>query len=236
MSSIEAEWKKEFKKDNPSLFFAMFRANFWIIPRITLISAFGYGAKTVMPFVLSELIDWFSDESGQVLDAYLWALLYGGLALGASWILAPMLYQNMTDGHLLRCQLCSLLYRKCLNMNAEGRRAITIGKIVNIMSVDVGRCDRIFMPFSQVSVAVPIISISLWQIYTRMGSAVYGALGAVLFFTILNIVEGKILGNFRAIIAKKTDRRVRLLEEMISAMRIIKMYVWEGFSLNKIMN
>jgi len=150
MSSIETEWNKELKKKRPSLFLAMFRANFWIIPRIMFISAFGYGARTMMPFVLSELIDWFSEEEADAVDAYLLALLYGGLALAASWILAPMLYQNMTDGHILRCQLCALLYKKCVNMNAEVRRAITIGKIVNIMSVDVGRCDRIFLPFSQV--------------------------------------------------------------------------------------
>ena len=47
--------------------------------------------------------------------------------------------------------------------------------------------------------------------------------------------KGKILGNYRAVIAKKTDRRVRLLEELISSMRIVKMYVWEGFFLKKLM-
>lgn len=44
------------------------------------------------------------------------------------------------------------------------------------------------------------------------------------------------MGNFRAIIAKKTDRRVRLLEEMITSMRIVKMYVWEGFFLSRLID
>lgn len=44
------------------------------------------------------------------------------------------------------------------------------------------------------------------------------------------------MGNFRAMIAKKTDRRVRLLEEMIVSMRLVKMYVWEGFFLSKLID
>ena len=53
-------------------------------------------------------------------------------------------------------KLCALLYKKCLSLNADGRRSITIGKIINIMSVDVNRCDRILLPFSNISVS-PIL-------------------------------------------------------------------------------
>ena len=65
--------------------------------------------------------------------------------------------------------------------------------------------------------------------------AIWGALGTTLFFLFLNIGQGKVIGTYRAIISKKTDRRVRLLGEMINSMRIIKMYVWEGFFLQKLM-
>ena len=51
----------------------------------------------------------------------------------------------------------------------------------------------------------------------------------------LNLLKGKVIGTYRAIISKKTDRRVRLLGEMVNSMRIIKMYVWEGFFLQKLM-
>ena len=168
-------------------------------------------------------------------------------------------------------QLCALLYKKCLRLNADGRRKITIGKIVNIMSVDVNRCDRILIPFSQVATSPILLAVAIWQIYERMGMAIWGALGTTLFFLFLNIgqeriqghswsyrvikghkgsywiiwgqmgsygwifAKGKVIGTYRAIISKKTDRRVRLLGEMINSMRIIKMYVWEGFFLQKLM-
>ena len=117
-------------------------------------------------------------------------------------------------------KLCALLYKKCLNLNAEGRRSITIGKgcsdhfktvsdltiyrlavriflmigkIVNIMSVDVNRCDRILLPFSQISVSPILLAIAIWQIYVRMGNAIWGALGTTVFFLLLNI--GQVRGS-----------------------------------------
>lgn len=229
LSKIEEEWSKELTKSNPSLFSAFFRANSFIFPYIFIFSFFGYGLKTFMPFVLSELIDWFSDQRTDVSYAYMLAGVYGITSLASSWIISPLNYWNMTDGHNFRTQLCSMLYKKCLRLNADGRRKITIGKIVNIMSVDVNRCDRILIPFSQVATSPILLAVAIWQIYERMGMAIWGALGTTLFFLFLNIGQGKVIGTYRAIISKKTDRRVRLLGEMINSMRIIKMYVWEGF-------
>lgn len=80
-----------------------------------------------------------------------------------------------------------MLYKKCLRLNSDGRRKITIGKIVNIMSVDVNRCDRILIPFSQVATSPILLAVAIWQIYERMGMAIWGALGTTLFFLFLNV-------------------------------------------------
>ena len=124
-------------------------------------------------------------------------------------------------------KLCALLYKKCLSLNADGRRSITIGrdphtawsthceprydifqfkidrstlvrgsltigKIINIMSVDVNRCDRILLPFSNISVSPILVSIAIWQIYVRMGNAIWGALGTTVFFLLLNIGQDRV--------------------------------------------
>ena len=160
-----------------------------------------------------ELIDWFSDQRTDVSYAYMLAGVYGITSLASSWIISPLNYWNMTDGHNFRTQasfqfrlligsfskafgrrfcwnlkkLCALLYKKCLRLNSDGRRKITIGKIVNIMSVDVNRCDRILIPFSQVATSPILLAVAIWQIYERMGMAIWGALGTTLFFLFLNV-------------------------------------------------
>ena len=61
------------------------------------------------------------------------------------------------------------------------------------MSVDVNRCDRILLPFSNISVSWIILPVAIWQIYERMGNAVWGALGTTLFFLFLNIGQEKLI-------------------------------------------
>ena len=79
------------------------------------------------------------------------------------------------------------------------------------MSVDVNRCDRILLPFSQISVSPILLAIAIWQIYVRMGNAIWGALGTTVFFLLLNIGQGKVIGTYRAIIAKKTGTNIVIL-------------------------
>ena len=60
------------------------------------------------------------------------------------------------------------------------------------MSVDVNRCDRILLPFSNISVSPILVSIAIWQIYVRMGNAIWGALGTTVFFLLMNIGQERV--------------------------------------------
>ena len=42
------------------------------------------------------------------------------------------------------------------------------------------------------------------------------------------------MGTVRVNMAKESDKRIKAMEELIGAMRVIKMYCWESFSLKKI--
>ena len=67
---------------------------------------------------------------------------------------------------------------------------------MNIMSVDVNRCDRILIPFSQVATSPILLAVAIWQIYERMGMAIWGALGTTLFFLFLNVGQEWIKNGF----------------------------------------
>lgn len=79
-----------------------------------------------------------------------------------------------------------------IDRSTQVRGSLTIGKIINIMSVDVNRCDRILLPFSNISVSPILVSIAIWQIYVRMGNAIWGALGTTVFFLLMNIGQERV--------------------------------------------
>ena len=62
----------------------------------------------------------------------------------------------------------------------------------------------------------------------------FGAVAGSIFFLVLNLLQGKLMGNIRGKVAAMADRRIKLLGEMIRAMRVVKMYVWEGHFLQKL--
>ena len=76
--------------------------------------------------------------------------------------------------------------------------------------------------------------VALWQIYDRYGMAMFAAVGGLIFFIVLNVLQGKWMGMIRGKIAKLADTRIRLLGELIRSMRVVKMYVWEGHFLQKL--
>ena len=57
--------------------------------------------------------------------------------------------------------------------------------------------------------------VALWQIYIRYGLALVGALGGMIFFSILSIFQGKILGYYRGKVAESADERIKLLGELV---------------------
>ena len=78
------------------------------------------------------------------------------------------------------------------------------------------------------------ISIGVWQMYTRVGNASFAAFGALLFLSIICSIWGYYIGKVRQKVAKQADERIKILEETINSIMVIKMYCWERFSLKKI--
>ena len=62
IDKIEREWQKELLKDEPSLGWAIYRANYWRIWLWSILMTLGFLTRVIMPFVVSELLKWFTFE------------------------------------------------------------------------------------------------------------------------------------------------------------------------------
>ncbi|KAI8512524.1 Multidrug resistance-associated protein 4 [Branchiostoma belcheri] len=103
----------------------------------------------------------------------------------------------------------------------------TTGQIVNLMSNDVNRFDLGFQFIHYLwigPVQAIVISAILWG---ELGPSCLAGLGFMLFLFPVQSAMGKLFSKFRSQTADRTDERVRTMSEIISAMRVIKMYTWE---------
>ncbi|XP_050581654.1 ATP-binding cassette sub-family C member 4-like isoform X2 [Bombus affinis] len=101
------------------------------------------------------------------------------------------------------------------------------GKVVNLVANDVNRFDLVSIFIHHMWSAPLSTLIIAYFLYIEAGYA--GLIGIAAVFVVVPIQSytGKLSSKFRLQTAMKTDERVRLMDEIISGVQVIKMYAWE---------
>ncbi|XP_041354291.1 ATP-binding cassette sub-family C member 4-like [Gigantopelta aegis] len=230
---LEREWMKEIKKQKktgkkPSLMKALIRMFGFKYMLLGIIILFEEGTKVVQPVLLGGLIRYFTREATITkTDAYMYALGVSLCAVVLAITHHPYFFIVTRLGMQMRVACCSLMYKKSLRLSNKALGETTTGQIVNLMSNDVNRFDQavIFLHFMWVgplqALAVLII---LWH---ELGPTVLAGFAVLLLLIPVQGWMGKLFSKLRQKTAVFTDDRVRIMNEIISAIRVIKMYCWE---------
>ncbi|XP_071159454.1 ATP-binding cassette sub-family C member 4-like isoform X3 [Mytilus edulis] len=229
---LEKEWNKELRKKQsggkPSLLkclIRMFGVEYALLGLILFIEE---GTKIAQPLLLGQLIRYFTPGSTvSSTDAYMYAMGVSLCAIILAIFHHPYFFGVQRIGMQLRVACCSLLYRKALRLNNTALGQTTTGQIVNLMSNDVNRFDTaaIFLHYLWVgpAQAIPVLII-LWN---ELGPSAMAGFGVLLLLVPVQSWMGKLFSKFRHKTAVHTDERVKVMNEIISGMRVIKMYCWE---------
>uniref|UniRef100_A0A182K606 Uncharacterized protein n=1 Tax=Anopheles christyi TaxID=43041 RepID=A0A182K606_9DIPT len=186
------------------------------------------------PFLLGQLILYFDSQRTVALNeesATSLGAAYGYAVGIVMTVLAPIAIFHCYQLYLLqvgmkiRIGCCALIYRKILRLSntTDGLS----GTVINLMANDVSRFDYavIFLhdlwkgPVELVIVAV--------LVYREIGPAGLIGIGFLLLFIPIQAWLGKKSAGFRMKAALATDERVRLTNEIMHGIQVIKMYVWE---------
>ncbi|XP_053404593.1 ATP-binding cassette sub-family C member 4-like isoform X3 [Mercenaria mercenaria] len=231
--TLEKEWRKEMNKSKggkrkPSLFKALFRMFGLEYILLGFVLFLEEATKVIQPLLLGGLIRYFTPGSSVTkMDSYLYAMGVSLCAIMLAISHHPYFFGVQRIGMKMRIACCSLLYRKSLRLSSEGLGKTTTGQIVNLMSNDVNRFDQavIFLHFLWVG---PIEAIAVLAILWReLGPSTLAGFAVLLLLVPVQGWMGKLFSKFRQKTAKFTDERVRLMNEIIAGMRVIKMYCWE---------
>uniref|UniRef100_A0A673JK08 Multidrug resistance-associated protein 4-like n=1 Tax=Sinocyclocheilus rhinocerous TaxID=307959 RepID=A0A673JK08_9TELE len=119
----------------------------------------------------------------------------------------------------------TLIEALCLSATAMGQT--TTGQIVNLLSNDVNKFDEltIFLHYLWMGPlqAAAVIGL-LWQ---EVGASCLAGIAVLIFLMPLQTMFGKLFSKYRSKTAAFTDSRIRTMNEVVSGIRIIKMYAWE---------
>ncbi|KAG7227636.1 hypothetical protein INR49_005451 [Caranx melampygus] len=187
--------------------------------------------KIIQPFLLGKLIEYFEsndpDSTAAVYEAYGSA---AGIAL-STIALATLhhlyFYHVQRVGMKIRVAICHMIYRKALCLNSTALAKTTTGQIVNLLSNDVNKFDEVtlYLHFLWIG-PLQAATVILLLMYAIGPSCLAGM---AVFFILMPIqtMFGHLFSTLRAETAVLTDERIRTMNEVISGIRVIKMYGWE---------
>ncbi|KAG5875254.1 hypothetical protein JTB14_011933 [Gonioctena quinquepunctata] len=232
---LERKWNKHLlyckkRQQKPSLFKVLI-ATFWpeYLYLGVLLATMDLVFRLLQPIMLGHLLDFF--KPGPKTTTKTEALWYAGAVVALNSVSALFINQYIMDafhyGMKVRAAVCALIYRKALRLSKTALGNTASGKIVNLLSNDVSRFDIVSIFIHHMWVAPTSAIIIMYFLYIEAGYAGILGIAAVFCVVPLQAYTGKLAALYRKQTAMKTDERVRMMDEIISGVQVIKMYAWE---------
>jgi len=191
--------------------------------------------NTVSPVFLEMLLDHLSNKDSKAEEAYKgYVYITCMFALQIISTLVSNYYTNMMMevGVSIRATVIGIIYRKTLKLSNKARQTIGDGQIINLVSSDSARLQRLTGSIHYLwSAPIQLIAI-LFLLIRSLG--VWSLIGFTVFVVVVPLqgVIMKFLMKFRRQTAVLVDKRVKKTQEVIGSMRVIKFFGWEQSFLN----
>ncbi|KAG0279202.1 hypothetical protein BGZ95_001991 [Linnemannia exigua] len=158
------------------------------------------------------------------------------IGLANSVLLTVSRQYCIVRGLEVRSALLSMVYRKSLKLSPGARQVSTLGSITSHMSVDADYWleGGIFLT---TWVAVPLeIFLGLVLLHRLLGWSAWVGFLTMLTITPLQVWRARIFEKLQRQKTNFIDERIRLTTEVLSAIKIVKLYAWEDAFLKRILD
>ncbi|XP_055785728.1 ATP-binding cassette sub-family C member 4-like [Salvelinus fontinalis] len=187
--------------------------------------------KVIQPVFLGKLIQYFEKYDPDNMDTLYEAYGYAAGVCLSTLILAVThhlyFFHVQRTGMKMRVAMCHMIYKKALCLSSSAMGKTTTGQIVNLLSNDVNKFDEvtIFLHFLWVGPLQAAAVLGL--LWVEIGPSCLAGMAVLVILMPTQTMFGRLFSKFRSKTAALTDNRIRTMNEVVSGIRIIKMYAWE---------
>ncbi|KAG8819292.1 hypothetical protein FRC19_009973 [Serendipita sp. 401] len=138
-------------------------------------------------------------------------------------------------GMRFRSGLVALIYKKALVLSSEERNKMPSGDMVNLASVDAMRLQDL-CTYGLIAISGPFqITLAFISLYELLGWSAFVGVGVMLASIPINTGIARYTKKLQEQQMKNTDKRTRLMSELLNNIKSIKLYAWERFFIAKIL-
>ncbi|KAH9013509.1 ABC transporter [Lactarius pseudohatsudake] len=237
------QWAEKDGRKQPSLTLAINDSIKWWFWSGGILKVAGDTAQVTSPLVLKSLIKFATDSYVSRREGLPAPHVGRGITLAITLVILQILsllcqhhffYRSTSSGVLVRGGLITAIYSRSLRLTSGARARLSNGRLVNHISTDVTRID-FCCGYFHISWTAPIqLGICLGLLFSNLGPS---ALAGFSVFVVLIPIQGKImmfLSRTRRKTMEWTDKRAKLLQELLGGMKLIKYFSWEAPFLRRV--
>ncbi|XP_009304647.1 ATP-binding cassette sub-family C member 3 isoform X2 [Danio rerio] len=227
--------KQQQKSRQPSFLWALLRA---FGPYFLIGSAFK---------LLQDLITFINPQLLRMLIAFTkqsdvpswWGYALAFLMFGTSLLQTLILHQHFqycfVTGMRLRTGIIGAIYRKALVITNEAKRSSTVGEVVNLMSVDAQRFMDLTTFLNMLWSAPLQIFLALFFLWQNLGPSVLAGVAVMVLLIPFNAFIAMKTRTYQVEQMKYKDDRIKLMNEILNGIKVLKLYAWEPSFRDKIL-
>ncbi|XP_034472333.1 probable multidrug resistance-associated protein lethal(2)03659 [Drosophila innubila] len=226
-------WQDEVKKNRRNPNNGMLRVILKVFGWELVLSGFVIGGlelglRATMPLLLAGLISEFATNgNGNSLNAQIYgAVLVTFIVMGVL-LFHPFMMHMMHLAMKMRVAVSCAIYRKALRLSRTALGGTTTGQVVNLVSNDLGRFDRALIHLHFLWLGPLELLFASYFLYQQIGVASFYGIAILLLYLPLQTYLSRLTSALRLKTALRTDQRVRMMNEIIAGIQVIKMYAWE---------
>ena len=212
----------------PSLTQALFRGfgkDFYAAGGLQAVFMF---SQLSQPYLIGELVNFIQVGNGGLLfgAGISLALLLVSLISSISFTAGFFILRRL--GVSIRSGVMMAVYEKALKLTSASRMQNTIGQTTNLMSIDAEKLflSAQFLHFIWHGPIANIIVMTLIIQDVGVGPGLLGLASQLALLPLQNYLADTI-GKIRRAMVNHTDERVKLMNEILQSIRVIKVYAWE---------
>uniref|UniRef100_A0A8C6UP06 Multidrug resistance-associated protein 1 n=1 Tax=Neogobius melanostomus TaxID=47308 RepID=A0A8C6UP06_9GOBI len=173
----------------------------------------------VGPLILRLLISFINSPDSPSWHGFFYTGLLFVCTCFQSLILQQYFHVCFVSGMRVRSAIIGAVYRKALVISNAARRSSTVGEIVNLMSVDAQRFMDLSAYINMIWSAPLQVVLALYFLWETLGPSVLAGVAVMLLMVPVNA--------FIVAQMKSKDGRIKLMNEMLNGIKVLKLYAWE---------
>ncbi|EDV20621.1 uncharacterized protein TRIADDRAFT_31533, partial [Trichoplax adhaerens] len=144
-----------------------------------------------------------------------------------SFVINQMHQIALIVGIKIKTAIIWSLYRKTLKLSGTARKEFTVGQIVNLMAVDSERVAGFVDMINKAWAAPLTVVFAVYFLWDLLGPSVLASVLILVLTLFLNAFVAFKSRQFQTRGLKYVDERVKFMSEIVSGIKILKLYAWE---------